>query len=138
MCSITDNTVREDVVRRILDFVGAAVLFGLKVTAAAFQMPFELDQIWRHIGEFGVRSLALVASCGLALGVVITLHTRSTLIMFGATGMSPKLQSLGFFCRNWTVSRCTFAGGSGRREYRSCIGRYASDRADRRARGAID
>lgn len=83
--------------RRILDFVGAAVLFGLKVTAAAFQMPFELDQIWRHIGEFGVRSLALVASCGLALGVVITLHTRSTLIMFGATGMSPRLQSLGFF-----------------------------------------
>ncbi len=45
----------------------------------------------------GVRSLPLVASSGLALGVVMTLHTRSTLIMFGASAMIPELQSLAFF-----------------------------------------
>jgi phospholipid/cholesterol/gamma-HCH transport system permease protein len=97
MRSGADDDVREDFVRRILDFAGTASLFGLKVTAATFQMPFELDQIWRLIGELGTRSLSLVASCGLALGVVMTLHTRGSLIMFGATGMIPKVQSLGFF-----------------------------------------
>lgn len=45
----------------------------------------------------GVRSLPLVASSGLALGVVMTLHTRSTLVMFGASAMIPELQSLAFF-----------------------------------------
>lgn len=81
----------------ILDFVGAVGLFGLRVIAAALRIPFELEQIWKQIGETGVRSLALVVSAGFALGVVMTLHTRGALVMFGATAMIPKLQSLGFF-----------------------------------------
>lgn len=83
--------------RRIFDFTGAATLFGLKVITTAFLLPIELDQVLKHIGELGTRSLSLVAACGLAVGVVMTLHTRGTLVMFGATGMIPKLQSLGFF-----------------------------------------
>jgi phospholipid/cholesterol/gamma-HCH transport system permease protein len=33
----------------------------------------------------------------LALGVVMTLHTRSTLVEFGATALIPRVQSLSFF-----------------------------------------
>jgi phospholipid/cholesterol/gamma-HCH transport system permease protein len=89
---------------RILEFIGTATLFGLKVIANAFRVPLELDriwveldQIWAQVGEMGARSLPLVASSGLALGVVMTLHTRSTLVRFGAGAMIPKAQSLSFF-----------------------------------------
>lgn len=93
----SDRGAIGDFLRRVLDFTGTATLFGLRVTTAAFLKPYELSQIWTLIGELGTRSLSLVASCGLALGVVMTLHTRGTLTMFGATGMIPKVQSLGFF-----------------------------------------
>jgi phospholipid/cholesterol/gamma-HCH transport system permease protein len=90
--------------KRILEFIGAAAHFGLRVIVNAFRLPFELDhiwvelnQIWDQVGEMGARSLPLVASSGLALGVVMTLHTRSTLVRFGAAAMIPKAQSLSFF-----------------------------------------
>jgi phospholipid/cholesterol/gamma-HCH transport system permease protein len=83
--------------RRTLEFIGILTLFGLRVIASAFRVPFELDQIWKQLGEMGVRSLPLVASSGLALGLVMTLHTRSTLVTFGASAMIPQLQSLSFF-----------------------------------------
>jgi phospholipid/cholesterol/gamma-HCH transport system permease protein len=82
---------------RILEFVGKVTLFGLKVIANVFRFPFELDQVWSQMGEMGARSLPLVAASGLALGLVMTLHTRSTLVTFGASSMIPELQSLSFF-----------------------------------------
>ena len=47
--------------------------------------------------EIGVGSFFLVVASGLALGVVMTLHTRSTLVQFGATAEIPVFQSLAFF-----------------------------------------
>jgi phospholipid/cholesterol/gamma-HCH transport system permease protein len=44
----------------------------------------------------GVGSFLLIVSAGLALGVVMTLHTRSTLVQFGATAEIPVVQSLAF------------------------------------------
>lgn len=82
---------------RILDFIGAVALFGFKVIASLFRTPSEFEQTWHQIGESGVRSLLLVAASGLALGVVMTLHTRSTLVGFGAAAMIPTVQSLAFF-----------------------------------------
>lgn len=83
--------------RRTLEFVGRLALFGLGVIANVFHAPFEFDEMWNQMGDMGVRSLPLVVSSGLALGVVMTLHTRSALVMFGAGAMVPELQSLGFF-----------------------------------------
>lgn len=83
--------------KRVLEFVGVIALFSLRVVMSAFRGPFELEEIWRQIGEMGVRSIPLVAASGLALGVVMTLHTRSTLVTFGASAMIPKLQSISFF-----------------------------------------
>src|SRR5262249_55648915 len=39
----------------------------------------------------------LVVASGFALGAVLTLHTRSSLVTFGATAWIPTLQALGFF-----------------------------------------
>jgi phospholipid/cholesterol/gamma-HCH transport system permease protein len=47
--------------------------------------------------EIGWQSLPLILAAGLSLGVVLTMHTRSTLVAFGAEAMIPALQSSSFF-----------------------------------------
>src|ERR1700679_782477 len=60
-------------------------------------MPFEGSQILSHIIEAGYKSLPLVVPAGFALGTVMTLHTRSTLMTFGAGAMIPAVPALAFF-----------------------------------------
>lgn len=83
--------------RRLLQFIGTTTLFGIRVMANMWRRPFELGLIWSQVEEMGVRSLPLVSSAGLALGVVMTLHTRSTLVSFGASALIPRVVSLSFF-----------------------------------------
>jgi phospholipid/cholesterol/gamma-HCH transport system permease protein len=80
-----------------LEFIGKLSRFASRVIRNFFRPPFEAGEIWRQIAEVGSRSLALVAASGFALGVVMTLHTRSTLVTFGAAAMIPRVQSLAFF-----------------------------------------
>src|ERR1700723_185658 len=61
------------------------------------RMPFEGSQILSHIVEAGYKSLPLVVPAGFALGTVMTLHTRNTLVTFGAGAMIPTVQALAFF-----------------------------------------
>jgi phospholipid/cholesterol/gamma-HCH transport system permease protein len=82
---------------KLLQFVGKVSLFGLRVIIDLFQPPFEAGQIGRQIAEAGSKSLPLVIASGFALGTVMTLHTRSTLVMFGAGAMIPTVQALAFF-----------------------------------------
>ena len=82
---------------RFFQFIGDLTLFGSQAVARFFKPPFELHEIWSQIAEAGSRSFPLVAASGFALGVVMTLHTRSTLVMFGAGAMIPRVQSLAFF-----------------------------------------
>ena len=51
----------------------------------------------RQMDEIGSKSLPLVVASGFALGTVMTLHTRSTLVMFGAAAIIPTVQALAFF-----------------------------------------
>jgi len=51
----------------------------------------------RQMAEIGTKSLPLVVASGFALGTVMTLHTRSTLVMFGAAAIIPTVQALAFF-----------------------------------------
>jgi phospholipid/cholesterol/gamma-HCH transport system permease protein len=83
--------------RSHLDFIGNLGFFSLRVLRRMFVPPFELRSILRQIEVAGWESLSLVMSCGFALGVVLTLHTRSTLVLFGAGGLIPTVQSIAFF-----------------------------------------
>ena len=65
--------------------------------ATFFRRPFEGAQIRRQLAEVGSRSAPLVIASGFALGAVLTLHTRSTLVTFGATAWIPTVQALAFF-----------------------------------------
>jgi hypothetical protein len=63
-----------------LEAIGNAALFTLRVIQGAFRAPFELTYVWLELTDQGWRSLPLIISSGLALGLVMTLHTRTELI----------------------------------------------------------
>lgn len=81
----------------ILEFIGKVTLFGVRAISDLFSPPFEAAQLGRQLAEIGSRSVPLIAASGFALGAVMTLHTRSTLITFGAAAEIPTVQSLAFF-----------------------------------------
>ena len=80
-----------------LEIAGEVSRFGLRAVTDLFRRPFEGDQILRQLAEVGSKSLPLVVVSGFALGAVLTLHTRSTLVTFGATAWIPTVQALAFF-----------------------------------------
>lgn len=82
---------------KFFQFIGAVSLFGLQVISDCFRRPLEGGQIGRQLAEIGSKSVPLVIASGFALGAVMTLHTRDTLVTFGATAEIPTVQSLSFF-----------------------------------------
>ena len=81
----------------VFEIAGQVSLFGFRAIADLFRPPFEGEQIRRQLAEVGWNSLPLVIASGFALGAVLTLHTRSTLVIFGATALIPAVQALAFF-----------------------------------------
>ncbi|MGA2888483.1 MAG: ABC transporter permease [Terracidiphilus sp.] len=77
--------------------IGRVTLFGTKALRDAWTRPLEGQYMLWQFYEIGVGSFLLVVAAGFALGVVMTLHTRSTLVQFGATADIPAFQSLAFF-----------------------------------------
>ena len=80
-----------------LDFVGNIGLFFVRIFRRAIVRPYEIRMFWQQLEEVGWKSLPLVLAAGFAVGVVLTFHTRSSLIRFGAEAMIPTFQSLAFF-----------------------------------------
>jgi len=73
----------------LLEGVGGVSLFGVKAAREVFLPPFEIRETIRQLYELGVRSVPLIAVSGLAVGVVLSMHTRSSLERFGAESMIP-------------------------------------------------
>ena len=69
--------------------VGDASLFGLRALREALLPPYEFREIARQIFEIGFRSTPLIAASGLAIGVVLSMHTRASLERFGAEALIP-------------------------------------------------
>jgi phospholipid/cholesterol/gamma-HCH transport system permease protein len=83
--------------RTFLDFVGNLGLFALRAVRRVLVPPFEFQIILEQIEVAGWKSLPLVLSSGFALGLVLALHTRTSLVQFGAQAEMPAIQSLAFF-----------------------------------------
>jgi phospholipid/cholesterol/gamma-HCH transport system permease protein len=73
----------------MLAWVGEVSLFGARALRDAFRPPFELEEITRQIYEIGWRSAPLIFMSGVAVGVVLSMHTRASLERFGAVSMIP-------------------------------------------------
>ena len=70
-------------------WVGEVSLFGARALIEAFRPPYEFREITRQTFEIGWRSTPLIATAGLAIGVVLSMHTRASLERFGAEAMIP-------------------------------------------------
>jgi phospholipid/cholesterol/gamma-HCH transport system permease protein len=68
---------------------GELSLFGFRAIRDAFRPPLEFGEILRQLHELGLRSAPLIAVSGVAVGVVLSMHTRASLERFGAESMIP-------------------------------------------------
>lgn len=73
----------------LLAAAGDASLFAFRALRELFLPPFEVRETIRQIYELGFRSAPLIAVSGLAVGVVLSMHTRASLERFGAESMIP-------------------------------------------------
>jgi Permease MlaE len=81
----------------LIEFIGKVSSSAARIVVDGLRLLFEGSQILTHIAEVGYKSLPLVAPAGFALGTVMTFHTRSTLVTFGASAMIPTVQAVTFF-----------------------------------------
>jgi phospholipid/cholesterol/gamma-HCH transport system permease protein len=75
-----------------LDFlatVGDVAAFALRAFQRSFLPPYELRETLRQLFDMGSRSVPLIAVSGLAIGVVLSMHTRASLVRFGADALIP-------------------------------------------------
>ncbi len=73
------------------------MFFAFASLRSGLRPPYEWRQLAIQLAEIGWRSLPLLVASGFAIGMVTTMHTRSTLVQFGAEAMIPTLQSMSFF-----------------------------------------
>ena len=73
----------------LLAGAGEFALFAGNAARQAVLPPFEFRETTRQLFELGVRSAPLIAVSGLAVGVVLSMHTRASLERFGAESMIP-------------------------------------------------
>jgi phospholipid/cholesterol/gamma-HCH transport system permease protein len=73
----------------VLETIGYGSLFALRALREAFRRPFEVRETLRQLFELGFRSVPLIAVSGLAIGVVLSMHTRASLARFGAEALIP-------------------------------------------------
>ena len=72
-----------------LEWLGGLSVFAGQAVRESVRRPFEFTEILKQIFESGWRSTPLIVLSGLAVGGVLSMHTRSTLERFGAESMIP-------------------------------------------------
>ena len=69
--------------------IGDLTIFAWRAARESLSPPFEVRETVRQIFELGLRSAPLIAVSGMAVGVVLSMHTRASLERFGAESMIP-------------------------------------------------
>jgi phospholipid/cholesterol/gamma-HCH transport system permease protein len=83
------STANGSLFNHSLEWFGDLGTFSWKVIRAAITRPFEFRELIRQLDEIGSKSLPLVALAGAAVGAVLALESRSSLVRFGAKSMLP-------------------------------------------------
>ena len=74
--------------------VGDATVFAACALREVFRPPYELRETTRQLYEVGWRSTPLIGASGLAVGIVLSMHTRASLERFGAEALIPAALAL--------------------------------------------
>ena len=72
-----------------IEWFGGLSLFIGNIVRESFRRPMEFTEVLKQVFEIGWRSAPLIVLSGLAVGAVLSMHTRSTLERFGAESMMP-------------------------------------------------
>jgi phospholipid/cholesterol/gamma-HCH transport system permease protein len=75
--------------RSFLLEVGLISRYTVQTVRAAFRRPFEITEIIQQTYMAGLRSLPLIVTSGVAIGVVLSMHTRAVMERFGAESLIP-------------------------------------------------
>jgi phospholipid/cholesterol/gamma-HCH transport system permease protein len=75
----------------LFEWFGEVAIFVGHMARAAITPPYEARELIRQMDEVGSKSLPLVLLAGAAMGVVLSLHTRDSLLRFGAEALLPVL-----------------------------------------------
>jgi phospholipid/cholesterol/gamma-HCH transport system permease protein len=73
----------------LLEWFGELGMFIWQVMRSTFRRPFEGLELIRQLDEVGSKSLPMVAMAGAAIGAVLALESRHSLIQFGAKSLLP-------------------------------------------------
>ncbi len=76
-------------VNGFLEWFGDLGIFMWQVLRAAVRPPFEGRELIRQLDDVGSKSLPLVALAGAAIGAVLALESRYSLVRFGAKSLLP-------------------------------------------------
>jgi phospholipid/cholesterol/gamma-HCH transport system permease protein len=84
-----DVTAPPGLIVAFLDWFGEFGIFFWRVLRSGVTPPYEFAEFFRQLDEVGSKSLPLVAAAGGAIGVVLALEARSSLVRFGAKSLLP-------------------------------------------------
>jgi phospholipid/cholesterol/gamma-HCH transport system permease protein len=73
----------------LLEWFGELGMFIWQVLRSTIRRPFEGLELLRQLDEVGSKSLPMVAMAGAAIGAVLALESRHSLVQFGAKSMLP-------------------------------------------------
>ena len=76
-------------VSKLLSWFGELGIFVSRLVRTTFAPPYEFRELMRQMDEIGSKSLPLVSLAGCALGAVMSMHLRDSLIRFGGKALLP-------------------------------------------------
>jgi phospholipid/cholesterol/gamma-HCH transport system permease protein len=79
---------------RFAGLVGNTAIFASRCFRDAFRPPGETKEILRHLDDLGAKSLPLVGTTGLMIGLIIAIQSRPVLARFGADAYVPAMVSI--------------------------------------------
>ncbi len=97
---------------------GELALFAARSIREVFRPPYEVGETLRQLHELGVRSVPLIALAGLAVGVVLSMHTRASLERFGAEALIPAGLALALVKETGPLTAALLLSGRWRRHSR--------------------
>jgi phospholipid/cholesterol/gamma-HCH transport system permease protein len=93
MSGTTSSTVaippRPNFATQTLEWFGEFGAFVWSVAKSAVKPPYEFKEFIRQLDEVGAKSVPLVIMAGAAVGVVLALEARYSLVRFGAKALLP-------------------------------------------------
>ncbi len=87
----------QSVILHGFDEAGALSLFAWNFIKRWYRRPFEGRELLHQMDEVGSKSYVLTAVTGFAIGVVLAMQSRGTLVRFGAEAVLPNMLALSVF-----------------------------------------